>query len=257
MAKSKIIVLAHGMFVNNTSWSNWKSYLESKGYTVYNPANPGHEGSPEDLRKNIHPELVKTGFEDVVNNLSAFIDTLPEKPLVIGHSMAGLATQKLVELGKAEAGVSISGAPPKNVMAPFSTVKIVWPAVSFFASKGYFMGSKEWYNKAFFNLLSKDEQEKAYFDVAVPESRKIGRDPLLKSFGKVNFKEAHVPLLFIGAQNDAIFPNSLTKKNANKYSDSNSRVDLKFFDGKSHFICGEPGWKEVADYIINWHENLK
>lgn len=256
MAKSKIIVLAHGMFVNNTSWSKWKAYLESKGYTVYNPANPGHEGSPEDLRKNIHPDLTKTGIIDVVNNLSNFIDTLPEKPFVIGHSMAGFAVQKLIELGKAEAGVSINGAPPKNVMAPFSTVKIVWPAVNFFSSKGYYLGSKEWYNKAFFNTLSKDEQEKAYFDVAVPESRKIGRETLTKSFSKINFKKAHQPLLFIGGSKDAIFPNALTKKIAGSYSDTNSQVDLKFFKNKSHFICGEQGWEEVADYIINWHKNL-
>jgi len=256
MAKSKIVVLAHGMFVNNTSWSQWKSYLESKGYTVYNPANPGHQGSPKDLRNNIHPELVKAGFIDVVNNLSKFIDSLPEKPLIIGHSMAGLAVQKLVELGKAEAGVSINGAPPKNVMAPFSTVKIVWPALNFFASKGYYLGSKEWYNKAFFNTLSKSDQEKYYQEVAVPESRKIGRETLTKSFSNINFKKAHRPLLFIGGGNDNIFPTALVKKNATKYKDSSSRVDLKIFEDKSHFICGEPGWQEVADYVVNWHENL-
>lgn len=256
MAKSKIIVLVHGMFVNNTSWSKWKPYLESKGYTVYNPANPGHDGSPVDLRNNIHPELTKTGFIDVVNNLSTLIDSLPEKPLIIGHSMAGLAVQKLVELGKAEAGVSVNGAPPKNIMAPLSTVKIVWPAINFFSSKGYYLGSKEWYNKAFFNTLSKSEQEKAYHEIAVPESRKIGRETLTKSFSAINFKKAHKPLLFIGGGNDKIFPTTLTKKNATKYKDSNSRVDLKIFQEKSHFICGEQGWQEVADYIIDWHENL-
>jgi hypothetical protein len=41
------------------------------------------------------------------------IQTLPEKPLIIGHSMAGMATLKLVEMGKAAAGVSIDGRHPK------------------------------------------------------------------------------------------------------------------------------------------------
>lgn len=256
MSKSKTIVFVHGMFVNDTSWSEWKKYLEQKGYTVYSPANPGHNGNPADLRTNIHPELVQTGFIDVVMNIAKLIDTLPEKPLVIGHSMAGLAVQKLIDLGKADAAVSIDGAPPKNVFPPFSTVKIVWPALNFFASKGYFLGSRDWYNRAFFNTLSKSEQDEAYEAIAVPESRKIGRETLLKSFSNAEFGRPHQPILFIGGGKDNIFPPSLTKKNAGKYKDQNSRVDVKIFEEKSHFICGEKGWEEVADYILDWYSGL-
>ena len=153
MIKTKTIVLIHGIFVNNTSWAIWKKYLEEKGYAVHTPANPGHDGNPADLRDKVHPELTKTGFIDVVQNISKLIDTLPEKPLVIGHSMAGMAALKLVELGKASRAVSIDGAPPKNVFPPFSTIKVVLPAFGFFSGKKYFMGSREWYDNAFFNTL--------------------------------------------------------------------------------------------------------
>ena len=132
MAKSKTIILIHGNFVNNSSWTEWKRHYEQKGYKVYTPANPGHEGNPADLRANVHPDLVKTGFIDVVNNIVQLIDGLPEKPLVIGHSMAGMVTMKLVEMEKAAAGVSIDGAPPKNVFPPFQTLKTVLPAFGFF-----------------------------------------------------------------------------------------------------------------------------
>ena len=256
MAKSKTIVLVHGMFVNDSSWSEWKNYLEQKGYTVYTPPNPGHDGNPAELRTNIHPKLVETGFIDVVTNIATLIDTLPEKPLVIGHSMAGLAVQKLIDLGKADAAVSINGAPPKNVLPPFSTVKIVWPAVNFFSSKGYYLGSRDWYNRAFFNTLSKAEQDKAYDLIAVPESRKIGRETLLKSFSNAEFKKPHQPILFIGGGQDKIFPPELTKKIASQYKDSNSKVDLKIFEQKSHFVCGEKGWEEIADYILKWYTDL-
>jgi pimeloyl-ACP methyl ester carboxylesterase len=256
MAKSKTIVLVHGMFVNDSSWSEWKSYYEQKGYTVHTPANPGHEGNPASLRKHIHPELATTGFIDVVTNIAKFIDTLPEKPLVIGHSMAGLAVQKLVDLGKADAAVSINGAPPKNVLPPLSTVKIVWPAVNLFSSKGYYLGTRSWYNRAFFNTLPRFEQVESYDLFAVPESRKIGRETLLKSFSNADFKKPHQPILFIGGGKDNIFPPELTKKIASHYTDSNSRVDLKIFEEKSHFICGEKGWEEVADYTLDWYTSL-
>lgn len=252
MKKSNTIVLIHGMFVNNLSWSAWKAYFEAKGYTVYAPANPGHEGSPADLRAQIHPDLTKTGFEDVVMNIVRLIDTLPEKPIVIGHSMAGLVVQKLVELDKAVAGVSIDGAPPKNILAPLSTIKIVWPAINFFKGNSPFTGTRDWYKKAFFNTLSDAEANQAYDAIATPESRKIGRETVLTSFANVNFKKPHVPILFIAGEKDTIFPPTLTKKIADSYRDHPSVVGYKEFSGRSHFIAGEPGWEEVAGFIAGW-----
>jgi pimeloyl-ACP methyl ester carboxylesterase len=256
MKKSKTIVLIHGMFVNNTSWNDWKTYFEKQGYTVHAPANPGHEGNPADLRRNIHPQLTQTGFEDVVMNIVRLIDTLPEKPIVIGHSMAGLVVQKLVELDKAYAGISINGAPPKNVLPPLSTVKIVWPALNFFKGSAPYMGTREWYRKAFFNTLTPAESEAAFDAIAVPESRKIGRDTVLRSFSNVDFKKPHQPLLFIGGEKDTIFPPALTKRIAGKYQHKESITDFKEFAGRSHYICGEYGWKEVAAYIENWLQKL-
>ncbi len=256
MATSKTIVLIHGNFVNNTSWTEWKRYYEQKGYKVYAPANPGHDGDPGALRANVHPDLIKTGFIDVVNNIAQLIDTLPEKPLIIGHSMAGMATLKLVEMGKAIAGVSVDGAPPKNVFPPFQTLKTVLPAFGFFSSSKYYMGSRKWYDYAFFNTLPESERKNAFEKFAVPESYKVSRQLVLNSFSNLDFKKPHAPILFIGGGKDHIFPPNLTQTIAGKYKDTNSRVDVKIFEGKSHFLCGEPGWEEIADYILNWYEKL-
>jgi pimeloyl-ACP methyl ester carboxylesterase len=254
MAKSKSIVLIHGNFVNDATWTEWKHYYEQKGYTVYAPANPGHQGNPAELRAKVHPDLIHTGFIDVVNNIAQLIDTLPEKPLVIGHSMAGMATLKLAEMGKAVAAVSIDGAPPKNVFPPFQTLKTVLPAFGFFSSTKYFMGSRKWYDYAFFNTLPNAEKEKAFEKFAVPESYKVSRELVLNSFSNIDFKKPHVPLLFVGGGKDNIFPPALTKTIAGKYKDANSTVTVKIFEDKSHFICGEPGWEKVADYILDWFE---
>jgi pimeloyl-ACP methyl ester carboxylesterase len=257
MPKSKTIVLIHGNFVNNTSWTDWRSYYEQKGYKVYTPANPGHQGSPADLRAKVHPDLVKSGFIDVVNNINELINTLPEKPLIIGHSMAGMATLKLVEMGKAAAGVSIDGAPPKNVLPPFQTLKTVLPSFGFFSSHKYFMGSRKWYNYAFFNTTPDAEKEKAFEKIAVPESYKVGRQLVLNSYSNIDFKKPHAPILFVGGGQDHIFPPTLTQTIAHRYKDTNSHVNVKIFEDKSHFICGEPGWEKVADYILDWYEKLQ
>jgi pimeloyl-ACP methyl ester carboxylesterase len=256
MTKSKNIILIHGNFVNNESWAKWKSHYEQKGYTVYAPANPGHDGNPADLRNQVHPKLIETGFIDVVDNIAKLISTLPENPLIIGHSMAGMATMKLLEMGKATAAVSIDGAPPKNVFPPFATLQSVLPAFGFFSSKKYFMGSREWYDKCFFNTTPIAERVSAFESFAVPESFKVSRELVLNPFSNVDFDKPHEPILFIGGGSDTIFPASLTTTLANKYKDKKSRVDLKIFEGKSHFICGENGWEAVADYILGWYEKL-
>ncbi|MGN7757896.1 alpha/beta hydrolase [Chryseobacterium sp. 22532] len=256
MSKSKSIILIHGNFVNEKTWANWKKRYEERGYIVYTPVNPGHEGIPSELRRQVHPDLTKTGFKDIVNNIARLIDTLPEKPFVIGHSMAGMVVLKLTEMGKVVAAASIDGAPPKNVFPPFTTLKAVLPAFGFFTSKKYFMGSRDWYDRCFFNTTPENERAAAFDKFAVPESFKVSRQLVLDSFSNIDFKKPHDPILFIGGGSDNIFPASLTKTVAGKYSDKSSKVDVKVFPNKSHFICGEAGWEIVADYILDWYEKL-
>ena len=114
------------------------------------------------------------------------------------------------------------------------------------------MGSRKWYDYAFFNTLPDDEKERAFEKYAVPESYKVSRQLVLNSYSNLDFKKPHAPILFIGGGSDHIFPPALTKTIAGKYKDKNSSVELKIFEGKSHFICGEEGWRNVADYILDW-----
>ncbi len=53
MKKSNTVVLVHGNFVNELTWTEWKSRYEAKGYIVHTPTNPGHAGVPSKLRKNL------------------------------------------------------------------------------------------------------------------------------------------------------------------------------------------------------------
>lgn len=250
--KSKTIVLIHGLFLNNESWTEWKTYFQQKGYNVLTPSYPGHDGKPSHLRAAVRSDLANMGFEDAVTAMVKVVDSLHEKPIVIGHSMGGLIVQKLVEMDKVAAGISIDGAAPKNVMAPLSTLKIVWPALNLFKGKSPFTGSKDWYHKAFFNTFSKEESDKLYDEFAVPESRKIVRESALRSFAKIDFKKPHQPLLFIAGEKDAIFSPAFTKKIANKYEDKNSVVGYKVFENRTHFICGQENWREVGEYIDKW-----
>lgn len=257
--KSKTVIFIHGLFVNNESWDEWKTFFENEGYTCYTPANPKHDGSPNKLRLNPAQGLEEVRFEDWLINLESLIDTLPEKPILIGHSFGGLAAQKLVELGKAEAAVLISSAPPKGTL----TLKpSFWKAnnkcLNFFKGRSIFNPDEEkykkWFHYAFANTLSKEDSDIAFDLYAVPESRRTHRAALNK-ITKVDTKKPHAPLLFLGGLDDVIVPNVLVRKNLKQYKDAKSIVDSKFFEGKDHFICGADGWEEVAKFTLEWMKN--
>ena len=73
--------------------------------------------------------------------------------------------------------------------------------------------------------------------------------------GEVDLDIPHAPLLFIGGSEDQIIPPALNEKNANAYTHELSITDFKEFAQRSHFICGEPGWHEVAEYTAEWLQN--
>jgi pimeloyl-ACP methyl ester carboxylesterase len=250
--KSQTVVFIHGLFVNPKSWNEWKTYFEAKGYKCYSPANPYHEGNPEELRKQINPNLANVNFEDVVNNIVKLIDTLPEKPIIIGHSLAGLVVQKLISMNKAEAGICIDGAAPQGIITTkWSFWKSNFPVINFFKGNSVFEPTQTWFHYTFCNTLAREVSDKVFNEYVVPESRNIPRGTL-KSFAKIDFKMPHNPLLFIAGEKDHIVPASLNKKNFEAYRDTHSVKEFKEFKGRGHYICGEPNWQEVADYVLAW-----
>ena len=70
----------------------------------------------------VHPTPGPLTVSAVIDHLKAFIDALPERPIPIGHSIGGLAVQKLVNDNDASVRVAISSAPPQGV---FSAVELV------------------------------------------------------------------------------------------------------------------------------------
>lgn len=249
---SKTIVFIHGLFVNPQCWQEWKAYFEARGYTCITPANPYHSGHPADLRAHIDPRLGKLSFEEVVNNIAKLIDSLPEKPIIIGHSLAGLVVQKLVEMNKAAAGICIDGATPKNVLPGLRTFRTMWPVINPLKGNSTFVSSRKWFHRSFCTTLTLDASNQVYDSLCVPESRNIPRNTLFKSFAKVDLKKPHNPLLFIGGEKDIIIPAKLSRKNAHAYWDKNSITNFKEFKGRCHYICGQQGWQEVADYVLEW-----
>jgi predicted esterase len=79
----------------------------------------------------------------------------------------------------------------------------------------------------------------------------------VKKDGKINFKRPPQPLLFNAGEKDNIIPSSLNKKNYEAYQDANSRKDFNEFPGRTHYLCGQQDWQEIASFIHEWISVLK
>ncbi|MCY1484918.1 Alpha/beta hydrolase family protein [compost metagenome] len=253
--KSKTVVFITGAFVSHTGWDQWRAYFESKGYTTLAPAWPQKDAPASTLRDRQPNDtgLANLRYAEVLDHYAKIIQELPEKPILIGHSLGGLTAQLLLQRGIAAAAVAIHSAPPQGVLSfEFSFLKSLWKPLGPFSStkKTHLMSFKEW-QYAFTNGLSYAVQKDAYEKNTIPESRTVLRDTLT-SVSRIDFSKPHAPLLFISGNKDHIMPASLNYKNYKKYKNNGSVTNYKEFEGKNHFVLGLPTWKEEADYALNW-----
>src|SRR5437868_9222325 len=105
---SKTIVFITGGFIGSNCWDEWKFYFESNGYRCLIMPWPYKDASPEELRNRVLSiPIAPVRLTELVDRFSAFIDSVPEKPILIGHSLGGLIVQLLLQQRQGAVGVSI------------------------------------------------------------------------------------------------------------------------------------------------------
>lgn len=251
----KTVVFITGAFVTHHGWKPWQDYFEAKGYKTLAPAWPYKDGTAAELRaRQPHDtDLAKLTLSELVEHYANFVKALPEKPIIIGHSLGGLITQILLNRDLAEAAVAIHSVPPQGVIPyEFSFLKAGWKALGLFTDldKTYLMSFEDW-QYAFVNEMPLDDQKKAYDENTIPESKVVARGGLT-SAAHVDFDKPHVPLLMTSGSLDNIIPAHLNNRNLKAYKENGSVLDYKEFEGRNHYVLGQPTWQEDADYILEW-----
>ncbi|MDB5491412.1 MAG: hypothetical protein JWO78_1261 [Micavibrio sp.] len=245
------LIFVHGMFQNPKSWENWVSYFSAQGYNCIVHAWAFHEGEPVALRNNPPSGLGELRLETVLNHIESVASQYAH-PIMIGHSVGGLIVQILIARGAIAAGVAIDSVAP-NAMLDLDWSFLKNSAVITNPLKGnepVYMDAKTFHN-AFANTLTEAEAAQAFGTFATHDSRNILRD-CMGHLGHIDLDAPHAPLLLIAGEKDEIIPASLTEKNFKAYKDKGSITTFKQFAGRSHYICGEPGWEDVAGYVAQW-----
>lgn len=254
------IVLVHGLWVTPRSWEHWIERYQAEGYQVLAPAYPGLEVEVEAL--NADPSPIESLTEAaVVERFADVVHELERPPILIGHSFGGLIVQILLDHGFGAAGVAIDSVPPQGIRTlPPSQAKSAFPVLHNPANHHRAVPfTPDQFHYAFTNTLGDDESAVVYERYHVPAPGRFIWDGVLANFAPghhgsyVNFRnDDRPPLLLIAGEEDHLEPLALQTATAKRYAKSAAITELKQFPGRSHYIIGQPGWEEVADYALSW-----
>lgn len=249
----KNIVFVHGMFQNPKSWDKWIGYFGARGYACIAPAWPLHDGEPAALRQSPPAGLGELGLDAIYDSVRAVVSGL-DRPIVVGHSVGGLIAQKLLAAGLVSQAVAISSVAP-NAMLDFDWGFIKNSAMITNPFKGDepILMDTTTFHDGFANTMSEAEARLAFEETVTHDGRNVLRDCLGAS-GRIDLSSAHAPLLLIAGEEDQIIPADLVEKNFDAYKDGASITAFHTFAHRSHYICGEPGWEEVAGFVASWLE---
>jgi pimeloyl-ACP methyl ester carboxylesterase len=257
------LVLIHGAWLSARSWENYVDYFGKRGFAVSAPEWPRKHGDVEEMRESAD-ESAGLGVQEIVDHYAALIRELERPPVLIGHSYGGLFVELLLDRGLGRAGVAMSPAPPKGILAlPFSTLKAGAPALAH-PSKwhGVVTLTPEEFTYAFVNTLPPDGAAAAYERYAVPETGQIFYEAGFANFHlhpptEVHFKNAErAPLLVVGAAEDHTVPASLAKAAYKRYEKSPAKTDYLEFEGRPHLHMAAPDWQEIAQAIDSWLDGV-
>ncbi|MEO0605990.1 MAG: alpha/beta hydrolase, partial [Myxococcota bacterium] len=206
------------------------------------------EGDPEELKASPPAELPSLGLEAILELYREAIDEMPEPPVAVGHSMGGLVVQLLLQEGRLRAGVAIDSVPPAGVNTfQWSFLRSNVPVI--LKRKQPFVPSKSWFSYAFAHTLDDAELDRVWRTYAVPESGQVARDSG-SDIATIDPQADRPPLLLVAGELDHIIPIGLAKKNYAFYE--GPPTDFQSFEGRTHWICGQEGWEEVADHVQAW-----
>ena len=252
------VVLIHGLWMTPLSLEYWANHYTERGYSVYAPSWPGMERDVRALRR--APEsYADIGFKQIVDHYEKLVIDLKHAPILIGHSFGGLVVQALLDRGLGCCGVAIASAPIKGIWTlPYSTMRVVTPQLLTMHSHRCAALTPAQFHYAFMNTSSREESFLTYQRYAVPGPDRVLLQTELANFNPfaettVNTRRNNrAPLLLIAGSEDHLIPPRIVKANFHAYRHSTAVTEYKEFPGRTHFIIGQSGWEEVANFTFRW-----
>jgi non-heme chloroperoxidase len=246
------IVMLHG--ANEGAWvfDRFRQVFEAAGHVCHPPDLIGHGTRAADAAK----ALAGVSMTDYLAELEAFLETVPPKPVLVGHSMGAILAQQLAARGHASALVLLAPAPRSGILPPTDgekqlgqdvmTLGPFWKTVinpNFDLAKVYTL-----------NCVPEAAQ-RAVFDKFGPESGLAFFQMFFWMFDQagattVDTTAVKCPVLCLVGTEDRIVSPQIARTTADGYPGATFRE----LQGQGHMLVLEPGAENIARRIADWIE---
>jgi pimeloyl-ACP methyl ester carboxylesterase len=237
------LLFVHGAWHGAWCWDHgFLNRVARQGFDVHAMSLRGHG-------KSVGRESLRTTrVKDYVDDIEGVANSLNAPPIIIGHSMGGFLTQKIMERRTFPGAVLLASMPPSGVAA-FTGMLIRTDPVGVLQAQ---------LTLQFRSIVSTpDRVKRLFFSEYTPNAdidyftSQLGDEALLAFFDML-FSDLcrpakGTPVLVLGAANDAIFSVETTRRIAAAYE-----TEAVIFPDMAHDMMLERGWETVADTIADW-----
>ncbi len=242
------LLFVHGAWHGAWCWDeHFLDFFAARGYRSLAVSLRGHG-------KSAAPKPMQFAtMADFVDDVDSVAKSLPQRPVVVGHSMGGFVVQKYLESCDAPAAALLASVPPKGITGfllrrfrrhPWLTAANLAMTKSL-RSVG---GTPELTRETFFSEFTADADVVRY--TAQLNEEYVGKhilDMLLFDLPRPHLITA--PLLVLGAEDDVCFTQREVHATATTY-----HTNAEIFPTMGHDMMLEPGWEAVAERIHVWLE---
>ena len=192
--------------------------------------------------------LDSLSISDYVDDVHEIVQSLPEPPVLVGHSMGGFVVQKYLERHVLPGAVLMCPVPPQGLMT--AAFGLLFSRPGLLRDLNTMLGggrtSYETMREAMFAQEIALEDLKRFSRLSQPESHRAIWDMTLFSLPSAS-RVKRTPLCVIGAEHDHLIPASSALMTARTYG-----VEAKVFPGMGHGLMLEKDWRLVAGHIAEW-----
>ena len=239
------LLFVHGAFAGAWCWDeHFLGYFSALG----------HDAWAVDLRGHgMHAAAVNhASLEDYVSDVVQAVAHIGRPPVLVGHSMGAIITQRVCRQIRIPAQILMAPVPPQGVMASSFALALKNPEIFNIINNlqlyGASLPTPGLLRQALFSPQMPLATIRRYLGRMCRESQRALFDLSWPQYGWID--RATMPLLVLAAQIDILFPPPVVRETAQWHG-----VDATIVPGLAHAMMLDEGWEQAAAVIAGWLES--
>lgn len=234
------ILFIHGAFGRPSLFKPWTDFFSEAGFDCIAATLPGRDPTDDAV-------LSRTGIGEMFEAVLGVYDNLPARPVIIGHSMGGLLTQKLAAARDPLAAVLLASVPPGILWPQLKPLPHLAPVMPNILLGKPFLPSPRTMREVPLCSLPAAEQDEL-IPRLVRDSGKVYRQMLVgASVAKVDASAVTCPVLCVSAGEDRNVAAWTSRQIAKRYS-----AEHQVHPTLPHWIIAESAVPDVAPPVLEW-----